>query len=70
MRVLYVAPRYHTNQIPVMKGWQAGGHEVVFISQFAGTPEDYTVLKPIILGYSRIFECFIKGYACLEDRRV
>lgn len=68
MRVLYVAPRYHTNQIPVMKGWQAGGHEVLFISQFAGTPEDYTVLKPIILGYSRIFECFMKGYACLLCR--
>lgn len=69
MRVLYVAPRYHTNQIPVVKGWLEGGHEVLFISQFAGTPEDYTVMRPVILGYSRIFECFMKLYAGLFCRK-
>lgn len=56
MRVLYVAPRFHTNQIPVVKGWLENGHQVLFLSQFAGTSEDYSVLKPIVLGYSVVFE--------------
>jgi len=59
MRVLYVAPRYHTNQIPVMKGWLKNGHQVMFISQFKSTPEDYHILKPIILGYSKAIEKLI-----------
>lgn len=54
MRVLYVAPRYHTNQISVVKGWMDSGHQVMFISQFKSTPEDYHILEPIILGYSRL----------------
>ncbi len=53
MRVLYVAPRYHTNQIPVVKGWLDEGHQVMFVSQFQSTPEDYTVLRPVILGYQK-----------------
>lgn len=65
MRVLYVAPRYHTNQIPIMKGWIEHGHKVRFISQFAGTPEDYSILKPVILGYSCLFESIMKLYCTL-----
>lgn len=56
MRVLYVAPRFHTNQIPVVKGWLASGHQVCFASQFVAELEDYSVLKPELLGYSPIFE--------------
>ncbi len=59
MRVLYVAPRYHTNQIPVVKGWLEAGHQVMFVSQFQSTPEDYTVLKPVILGYQRLSDWLI-----------
>ncbi len=69
MRVLYVAPRYHTNQIPMMKGWVDRGHQVMFISQFAGTSEDYTVISPVILGYSRVFEVFIYFYRFLFCRK-
>lgn len=56
MRVLYVAPRYHTNQVPVIKGWLERGHQVVFLSQFAGEGEDYSDLQPMILGYSKAYE--------------
>lgn len=69
MRVLYVAPRYHTNQIPVVKGWLENGHEVRFISQFAGTPEDYTILQPVVLGYSKLFEYIMKLYRTLFCRK-
>ncbi len=69
MRVLYVAPRYHTNQIPVMKGWIQQGDEVHFISQFAVRLEDYAVLRPIVLGYSKLFECVTAIYRFLLCRK-
>lgn len=56
MRVLYVAPRFHTNQIPIVRGWLRNGHRVMFISQFAGKGEDYADLKPVVLGYSGLFD--------------
>lgn len=39
MRVLYIAPRYHTNQVPVMHGWKANGGTVCFMAQFCGVTE-------------------------------
>lgn len=56
MRVLYMSHRYHTNQNTIMKGWKENGHEVCFISQFAGKIEDYTYVKPIVLGYGALFK--------------
>lgn len=56
MRFLYVAPRYHTNQIPIMKGLTEHGHEVCFISHYQGKIEDYTYVTPVIAGYSKIFD--------------
>ena len=29
MRVAYVAPRFHTNQVPIIKGWVEDGDEVI-----------------------------------------
>ena len=40
MRFLYVAPRYHTNQVPIIRGLKRKGHEVCFLSQYAGKVED------------------------------
>lgn len=38
-RLLYVAPRYHTNQIPIMKGLQEYGCQVMFLAQYEGVGE-------------------------------
>ncbi|MCL2051964.1 MAG: glycosyltransferase family 4 protein [Lachnospiraceae bacterium] len=54
MRFLYVAARYHTNQVPIMEGLVKQGNEVMFISQFAGQTEDYSCVTPLVLGYSRL----------------
>lgn len=58
MKVLYMSHRYHTNQTTIMKGWKENGHEVRFLSQYAGKVEDYTYVKPIVVGYSRLFMAF------------
>ena len=60
MRVLYVAPRYHTNQVPIMKGWIREGHEVQFISQIVSRGEDHRDIVPLELGFSKLFSFFFK----------
>ena len=42
MKFLYVAPRYHTNQMDIMQGLTQLGHEVRFISHYAAIIEDYS----------------------------
>ena len=55
MRFLYVAPRYHTNQMDIVKGLIEHGHEVCFISHYAAIIEDYSYVTPIVLGYSPLY---------------
>lgn len=62
MRFLFIAPRYHTNQIPIMKGLIEHGHEVCFISHYMGNIEDYSYVTPVIAGYSRLFSMFEAAY--------
>lgn len=69
MRVLYVAPRYHTNQIPVVKGWLENGDRVMFMSQFRSTPEDYSVLEPVVLGYYGWIEAAIHAVSRIRYGR-
>lgn len=58
MKVIYMSHRYHTNQTTIMKGWLENGHEVRFLSQYAGKIEDYAYVKPIVVGYSALFRAF------------
>lgn len=58
MKVIYMSHRYHTNQTTIMKGWIENGHEVRFLSQYAGKIEDYAYVKPIVVGYSALFRAF------------
>ena len=46
MKILFIAPRYHTNQVPVTRALVADGHEVCFLAQARGGTEDYNVLAP------------------------
>ncbi len=69
MRFLYIAPRYHTNQIPIMKGLKEHGHEVCFISHYAGRIEDYSYVTPIVAGYSKLFLLFEKFYTKVLKRK-
>lgn len=68
MRFLYVAPRYHTNQVPVMKGLTERGHTVCFISHYQGKIEDYTYVTPVVAGYSKIFNAMNWIYVNILQR--
>ena len=39
MNILYVAPRYHTNQVPVMRGWYEHNCCVMFMAEYEGETE-------------------------------
>ena len=69
MRVLYVAPRFHTNQIPIMEGWKEHGDAVCFIAHHAGQNEDYSAVRPIVLGYSGWFLLAERLYLFLFRKR-
>ena len=69
MKVLYMSHRYHTNQTTIMKGWKENGHEVRFLSQYAGKVEDYTYVKPIVVVYSKIFMAFDYLYVHFLKRK-
>ncbi|MCM1174340.1 MAG: glycosyltransferase family 4 protein [Blautia sp.] len=69
MRVLYMSHRYHTNQTTIMKGWKENGHELRFLSQYAGKVEDYTYVKPIVVGYSAVFRAFDYLYVHFLKRK-
>lgn len=53
MKVMYIAPRFHTNQSAVVKGWIERGDAVTFISYYTAIIEDYSYVKPIVLGFSK-----------------
>lgn len=69
MRFLYIAPRYHTNQAPIMKNLVENGHEVCFISHYRGKIEDYSSIQPVILGYSKLFSVWEKFYVKVLHRK-
>lgn len=69
MRVLYVAPRYHTNQADIIEGWLQHGDEVFFLSQYVGKSEDYSCIKPEVIGYSKLFKVIEHVYVKLLKRK-
>ncbi|MDE6846694.1 MAG: glycosyltransferase family 4 protein [Lachnospiraceae bacterium] len=69
MKVLYMSHRYHTNQTTIMKGWVENGHEIRFLSQYAGKVEDYTYVRPIVVGYSKLFMAFDYIYVHFLKRK-
>ncbi len=62
MKILYISPRYHTNQNAIIAGWQRAGDEVRIFAQYEGRVENHTALRPLVLGYAPWFERFNDWY--------
>lgn len=54
MKILFIAPRMHTNQYPILKGLVDSGIDVRFYCFFEGATEDHSVTKPLLLKKSLI----------------
>lgn len=60
MKFLFIAPRYHTNQIPITKKLINSGHKVEFFVHRLGSSEDYSVLRPEVMKQSLISQFLLK----------
>lgn len=68
MHITYIAPRYHTNQIAVVNGWQTRGDTVQCIVREKGRIEDYSNISPLVVPYARSFQFFSRIYMRLHSR--
>lgn len=59
MNIVYIAPMFHTNQVPIVKGWLEHGHQISFICQYKGKTENHKYCVPYIMGYSVLFKFFL-----------
>lgn len=66
MKFLYIAPRYHTNQVEITKYLHENGHDVLFLAERATPSDNYKYLNPVILEESIYYRLFIKPFACLS----
>ncbi|EOS74279.1 hypothetical protein C819_03032 [Lachnospiraceae bacterium 10-1] len=69
MKIMYIAPRFHTNQSAVVKGWIERGDEVLFISYYTAIIEDYSCITPVVLGFSPIYKLIDKVYVDVIHRK-
>lgn len=59
MKILFVAPRYHTNQHPLVKGLIERGHEVRFHVLRVGRYENHSLLAPEVIPTSRLVDAVL-----------
>lgn len=69
MKIMYLAPRFHTNQSAAVKGWIDRGDDVLFVSYYASIIEDYSSVRPVVLGFSPIFYLIDKLYMEVLHRK-
>jgi len=63
VKILFIAPRYHTNQYNVVKALQDSGNEVHFHVTLKGPTEDYSLVEPLVVnpsGISVLLENYFK----------
>lgn len=63
MKIMYVAPRFHTNQVPIVKYLLAEGHKVQFVVQRIEQSEDKESIEPIVCR-PNFFYKLIENFKC------
>ena len=53
MKYLFTAPRFHTNQVPIVKGLKDMGHEVKYFVAYIGLTENHTYCEPLVIPPSK-----------------
>lgn len=54
MRILFLAPRFHTNQADIVRKLQEEGHQVDFLVALTAHSEDHSRAQPIVLSQSAL----------------
>lgn len=58
MRIFFVAPRYHTNQIPIVNHLLKMGYDIKFLVYHRGIIEDYSTICPTVIPSNHIFRLY------------
>ncbi len=61
MKFIFLAPRYHTNQIGLLKKLIESGHEIKFYVHTIGKTEDHSLVKPKVFPPALITRIFGNG---------
>lgn len=54
MKIVIIGPRYHTNQVCMVRIFKERGHNVYFHTLLKGATEDYSLIEPLVLEESAI----------------
>jgi glycosyltransferase involved in cell wall biosynthesis len=68
MIILFVSPRYHTNQIPFVRFLISQGHEVAFDVIRTGQSEDHSLLTPHLMTVSKRRSRLLPDVAAYQRR--
>lgn len=68
MKILFFAPRFHTNQYHIVKGLKEKGHDIKFYVQRKSFTENHSVLKPTLM-YPSILWLILKIIFILIGKR-
>ncbi len=66
MKILFIAPRFHTNLYFRVKALKDGGHDVYFFSLYKQNSEAYDILEPVVLQSSKWNKIFPKAEKLLK----
>lgn len=59
MKILFIAPRFHSNQYALIKKLSEQGHKIDFYVMGKGNSEDYTFIKPKLIPISILTKIYI-----------
>ncbi len=65
MKIVFIAPRFHTNMHAYVRGLKQMGHEVFFLAMYKSNSEDYEDVEPIVISphpLNRLFAIFDAKY--------
>jgi glycosyltransferase involved in cell wall biosynthesis len=62
MRILFIAPRFHTNQISLVNKLLEEGHQLDFFVMGKGNSEDYRAITPKVIPTSFLTKKYIKYF--------
>lgn len=63
MIILFVAPRFHTNQAPLVRSLLDAGHDVRYDVLFTGATEDHSRLQPTVIEPSLLSRWLMRRHA-------
>lgn len=60
MNILYVMPRFHTNQIPIFRGMKEKGHSVSCFVEYLGETENHDTVVPVQMNESFVSRMYLR----------